>query len=259
MSDLEFSAVSLEELVDPQSAALVVVWRWGSSSVTPMWKRVASRPNSAVRQYRSEPDRCWRVAACINSVRAASICACRTSNNATPAKALTTASPVHCEWMAVGLNPRIHFHAVAVTVIERDQARLYSVHLEGLDTKPGESIESVVARAQRARHIDRKPGPLRRPLEDTWISEFTHTRLPYVCTDLRTQRRFRDEEDLLEAGGRSYISLPLIKHDELIGAVTFISFEERDFTPDTVQLLQDLSEIVSSAVSNALRLAAEPS
>ena len=156
------------------------------------------------------------------------------------------------EAVAIALNPRIHFHAVAVTVIERDQARLYSVHLEGLDTKPGESTESVVARAQRARHIDRKPGPLRRPLEDTWISEFTHTRLPYVCTDLRTQRRFRDEEDLFEAGGKSYISLPLIKHDELIGAVTFISFEERDFTPDTVQLLQGLSEIVSSAVSNAL-------
>src|SRR3989454_1340333 len=156
------------------------------------------------------------------------------------------------EAVAIALNPRIHFHAVAVTVIEGDQARLYSVHLEGLDTKPGESTESVVARAQRARHIDRKPGPLRRPLEDTWISEFTHTRLPYVCTDLRTQRRFRDEEDLFEAGGKSYISLPLIKHDELIGAVTFISFEERDFTPDTVQLLQGLSEIVSSAVSNAL-------
>src|SRR3989475_1581619 len=156
------------------------------------------------------------------------------------------------EAVAIALNPRIHFHAVAVTVIEGDQARLYSVHLEGLDTKPGESTESVVARAQRARHIDRKPGPLRRPLEDTWISEFTHTRLPYVCTDLRTQRRFRDEEDLFEAGGKSYISLPLIKHDELIGAVTFISFEERDFTTDTVQLLQGVSEIVSSAVSNAL-------
>jgi len=154
--------------------------------------------------------------------------------------------------VAVALNPKIHFNAVAVTVIERDQARLYSVHLEGLDTKPGESIESVVARAQRARHIDRKPGPLSQPLQDTWISEFTHTRRPYVCTDLRTQRRFRQEEELFDAGGKSYISLPLIKHDELIGAVTFISFEERDFTPDTVQLLQGLSEIVSSAVSNAL-------
>jgi len=154
--------------------------------------------------------------------------------------------------VAVALKPQIHFNAVAVTVIERDQARLYSVHLEGLDTKPGESIESVVARAQRARHIDRKPGPLSQPLQDTWISEFTHTRRPYVCTDLRTQRRFRQEEELFDAGGKSYISLPLIKHDELIGAVTFISFEERDFTPDTVQLLQGLSEIVSSAVSNAL-------
>src|SRR2546422_1768034 len=132
--------------------------------------------------------------------------------------------------VAVALNPKIHFNAVAVTVIERDQARLYSVHLEGLDTKPGESIESVAARAQRARHIDRKPGPLSQPLQDTWISEFTHTRRPYVCTDLRTQRRFRQEEELFDAGGENYISLPLIKHHGTICARSVISLQKNEFT-----------------------------
>src|SRR5437867_10171987 len=38
----------------------------------------------------------------------------------------------------------------------------------------------------------------------------------------------------------------------MVGAVDFISFEKRNFDRGEVQLLQDVSEIVSIAVSNAL-------
>ena len=44
----------------------------------------------------------------------------------------------------------------------------------------------------------------------------------------------------------------MLKRGELLGAVDFISFEKRSFDRGEVQLLQDVSEIVSIAVSNAL-------
>src|SRR4026209_2753927 len=57
---------------------------------------------------------------------------------------------------------------------------------------------------------------------------------------------------MLQYGVRSYVSLPLMKQGELLGAVDFIAFEKRLFDDRSVQLLQDVSEIVSIAVSNAL-------
>jgi formate hydrogenlyase transcriptional activator len=46
--------------------------------------------------------------------------------------------------------------------------------------------------------------------------------------------------------------LPLLKRGEMLGAVDFIAFEKRVFTRTELQVLQDVSEIVSIAVSNAL-------
>ena len=155
------------------------------------------------------------------------------------------------ESLIVALKPRIHFHAIAVGVIEGDYARLYSLHVEGVDRKPGDSVETVLARVQDARHF-KHPYPAKRPLHETYISQFKTSRRPYICADLRTQRRFPIDEALVEIGARTYISLPLLKHDELIGAVTLISFEKIEVSPSDVQLLQDVSDIISIAVSNAL-------
>jgi formate hydrogenlyase transcriptional activator len=66
------------------------------------------------------------------------------------------------------------------------------------------------------------------------------------------EKRFPLDENLLKYGVRSYISLPLLKNGALLGVVDFVSFEQRTFDPDEVQLLKDVSEIVSIAVSNAL-------
>ena len=46
--------------------------------------------------------------------------------------------------------------------------------------------------------------------------------------------------------------LPLTKHGELIGVVDYLSVKPRSFTTEEVTLLQDVSDMVSIAVSNAL-------
>ena len=155
------------------------------------------------------------------------------------------------ESLIVALKPTIRFDAIDVFVIEGDYVRLHSLHVERVGRRPGESVESVVARAASSVNLPVKP-VLKQRLSEHHVSEVASSRKPYVCTDLEFQKRFPEDERLLQYGVRSYVSLPLLKRGELLGAVDFISFEKRSFDRGEVQLLQDVSEIVSIAVSNAL-------
>ena len=155
------------------------------------------------------------------------------------------------ESLIAALKPTIRFDAIHVFVIEGDYVRLHSLHVERVGRRPGESVESVVARAASSVNLPVKP-VLKQRLSEHHVSEVASSRKPYVCTDLEFQKRFPEDERLLQYGVRSYVSLPLLKRGELLGAVDFISFEKRSFDRGEVQLLQDVSEIVSIAVSNAL-------
>src|SRR5215831_19536657 len=96
------------------------------------------------------------------------------------------------------------------------------------------------------------PNPLKTPLKDHHISAVALSLEPYVCTDLALQKRFPVDEKIRKFGIRSYVSIPLMKRGALLGAVDFASFEPHNFDQGEVQLLRDVSEIVSIAVSNAL-------
>jgi len=159
--------------------------------------------------------------------------------------------PEVLESLIVALKPTIRFDAISLFVIEGEYVRLHSLHVERVGRRPGESVESVVARVASSINVPAKK-ILRHPLSEHHVSEVASSHKPFVCTDLQDQRRFAEDERLLEHGVRSYISLPLLKRGELLGAVDFISFEKRLFDDGAVQLLQDVSEIVSIAVSNAL-------
>src|SRR5437773_7838019 len=155
------------------------------------------------------------------------------------------------EALLVALRPTSHFDAIAVSVIEGEYVRLHSLHVEWLKRKPGEPIESFAARVSSSRNQASGP-PMKNRMSEHHISVVASTLRPYVCNDLEAQRKFPMEEKLLQHGVRSYISLPLMKHGAVLGAVDFVSFEKRNFDDSEVQLLQDVSEIVSIAVANAL-------
>ena len=155
------------------------------------------------------------------------------------------------ESLIVALKPTSRFDAIAVFVIEGEYVRLHSLHVERVGRRPGESVESVIARAAPSVNLASK-AVLKHRLGEHHVSEVASSRKPYVSTDLEFQRRFPEDERLFQFGVRSYISLPLLKRGEMLGAVDFVSFEKRSFDRGEVQLLQDVSEIVSIAVSNAL-------
>jgi formate hydrogenlyase transcriptional activator len=155
------------------------------------------------------------------------------------------------ESLIVGLKPRVHFQAIGVAVLEGDYTRVHSVHVEGVHRIRGESIESVMSRVQSVLRVG---GDLhgRKKVADSHVSLFLSSHKPYVCPNLEAEKRFAQDEEFLKAGFASYISLPLLQQGELIGAVTLASFHRQDFSDDDVALLQDASDIISIAVSNAL-------
>jgi len=154
------------------------------------------------------------------------------------------------EALVAQLSPLVHFDAIAVVVQDGDYARLHSLHIERMTRQAGESIQSLVSR--KASTLNIEPLETRIHVDQHHMSVIRKTLRPYVCANVETQRRFPRDDDFIKHGIRSYIGLPLMQRGELIGVVDFLSLEKHDYTESDIQLLQDVSEMVSIAVSNAL-------
>jgi formate hydrogenlyase transcriptional activator len=148
------------------------------------------------------------------------------------------------------LKPIVHFDAVGIGILEGEEVRRYSVHIEDFPRRAGESLEGLVARYASDKKLE--PPPIRGPVSHYPVSEMRTSGLPYVCTDLETQRRFALDEVCWNHGFRSYVSMPLIKQGELIGEINFNSKGKGNYTADQMQVLRGVSDMVSLAVANAL-------
>ncbi len=155
------------------------------------------------------------------------------------------------------LRSRIHFEAIVVHIIQDGWLRMHSASITGLTRNEGESVDSFLERSRRQREIElgisippRKSVSI--PLAGTWVEAFQNSRQAYVRTNVNPPFSSPHEVNMHRYGIRSYVSIPLLRHEELIGAVNFASFKQHSFQPEEIQLLEDATRIVSIAVSNAL-------
>jgi len=148
------------------------------------------------------------------------------------------------------LEPMVQFDAIGVVVRDGDYAKLHSLYIQGFQREGHESVQSMLER--KASELKLEPLSARVPINDHYLSAVLKSGEPYVCPDVEHQRRFRRDDDFLKYGIKSYVALPLTKHGEFLGVVDFLSLEARTFTKDELRLLQDVSDMVSIAVSNAL-------
>jgi len=148
------------------------------------------------------------------------------------------------------LHPIIHFDATGIVTLEGDAVTVHWAHLDELVPSAGESVEGVVGRY--ASRINVEPPPMKIPVSDHPISVIMKTGQPYIATDLAVERGFDTDEPLLNMGFSSYIDLPLVNQGALIGTIKFLSREKANFTIAQLGLLQDISNVVAIAVSNAL-------
>jgi len=150
----------------------------------------------------------------------------------------------------VALSPIVHFDAIAILILEGDVIKAHWAHIEGVPRNIDDCFESLVARY--ASSIEADPPPSKLAVSHHPISEIMRSGQPYIASDLESERRFATDGALLHVGMRSYIDLPLMKQGTLIGAIKFLSKEKVNYTVKQIELLRDLADIISIAVSNAL-------
>jgi formate hydrogenlyase transcriptional activator len=148
------------------------------------------------------------------------------------------------------LKPLVQFDSIGVVVRDGEYAKVHSLHIEGFRREGRESVQSMIER--KASDLNIEPLRTRIPIKDHHMSVIIESGQPYVRANLETQRRFLRDDDFLKYGIHSYVALPLMKHGEVLGVVDFLSVNPRSFTQEEVTLLQDVSGMVSIAVSNAL-------
>ena len=148
------------------------------------------------------------------------------------------------------LKPVLHFDATSIVILEGETVKVHWAYLDDLGKTAGESVESVVGRYASGMKIE--PPPMKMSARNHPISVIIETNRPYIASDLKIETRFESDQPLLNAGFRSYIDLPLLKHGQLIGTIKFLSKEPGDYTSAQLELLQDISNVVAIAVSNAL-------
>jgi formate hydrogenlyase transcriptional activator len=148
------------------------------------------------------------------------------------------------------LRPIVLFDAVAILILQGDVIKAHWAHIEGVPRNIDDCFESLVARY--ASSIEADPPPSKLAASHHPISEIMITGQPYIASDLESERRFVTDGPLLHLGMRSYIDLPLMKQGTLIGTIKFLSKEKVNYTVEQIELLRDLADIISIAVSNAL-------
>lgn len=154
--------------------------------------------------------------------------------------------------LAKALLPIIPVDVLAVVTVEGGAVRSHAVHV-GDGQAPGEPVEGAGGGGLR-RALPQGPARLF-PLAGSGVEAVGRTGRALVCEDIEAERAFPEDDRLLSFGLRSYVRSPLIVHERLIGTLAFCYFAPRRFSPEEVGLMEDLSAVIATAVSNSLAFA----
>jgi formate hydrogenlyase transcriptional activator len=154
--------------------------------------------------------------------------------------------------VARALKPFVPVDAIGAITIDGDMARAHAIHIEGVQRRSGESVDELVVRAL---NIPREQAAILQdgfPLHGTGTEFVGRTGRAYVSQDLEEEKLFIEDERLLSYGIHSYVRTPLFVRDRLIGSIAFSRTTQKRFTPDEVELLEEVSRPIATAVSNSL-------
>jgi formate hydrogenlyase transcriptional activator len=119
--------------------------------------------------------------------------------------------------------------------------------------RAGDSFHSVASRVLDVPFDNieaRVPRTL--PYEGSAAEHMMGTREPIVRVNLPEERAFREEEFMSSNGVRTMMEVPLIVHDRLIGTINYARYVVEQYSPAEQALLRDVSNVLATAVANAL-------
>jgi GAF domain-containing protein len=83
------------------------------------------------------------------------------------------------------------------------------------------------------------------------LSRVLNQREPVVVRDLLKDPDWVGHEWAERAGVRTFLGIPLLRQDRMVGELSCFSTELRDFRPDEIELLQDFADQAVVALENA--------
>ncbi|MGH7390438.1 MAG: GAF domain-containing protein, partial [Candidatus Rokuibacteriota bacterium] len=83
------------------------------------------------------------------------------------------------------------------------------------------------------------------------VGRIVTTRRPEFLADIATEPRWLNRRLATEGGLHAFAGLPLVAGDRVLGALSLIFAEERDFTPEEKELMGFLADQAAIAINNA--------
>jgi formate hydrogenlyase transcriptional activator len=154
---------------------------------------------------------------------------------------------------AAVLNPFVEIDAIVIATLDGDGLRPHAIHIRGVERRHGESVLDAVARA-----LDLTPGAYdarfgrMMVIRGSGTARVGETGRADICHDLASHRRYPEDERLASHGVRGYVRTPLIVRSGLLGSITFARLSDRPFTPQDVELLEEVTRPIAGAVARAL-------
>lgn len=152
------------------------------------------------------------------------------------------------------LQPLTAVDTIVMLTVESGQVVSRSIHASGVTRLEGDTFSDYAARALNLTpdEFNRKL-PLVKPLAGSTVEYAASLGRPYVVNSLAdAELNFDMEQKLRDFGIKACVLCPVTVRDSLIGAVAFNRMTADPFTDDEVNLLNDISNIVGTALSNAL-------
>jgi formate hydrogenlyase transcriptional activator len=154
--------------------------------------------------------------------------------------------------VARALKPFVPVDAIGVVTTDGKTVRPHAVHIEGVEHKRGEPFAQTVSRALQLPADQIAVFSDGIPFHGSGTEYVGRTGKAYVCQNLLEEKLFAEDERLLSYGILSYVRAPLFVRERLIGSIAFSCTQQRRFRLEEVEILEEVSRPIATAVSNSL-------
>jgi two-component system NtrC family sensor kinase len=87
-------------------------------------------------------------------------------------------------------------------------------------------------------------------ISGTTVEWVMKNRRPYICDDISSEIKFREQAGFVKLGLKSQLNIPLIVKEKVLGSLNLVSAETAAYNEDTAKRLQPVVDQVALAVAN---------